>query len=97
MDPQYVLISTQINWACGPTLVGDADSEPELMSYLNATKISRLGNNFSEYSTDWAPPKVLNMLAKRGYRVVGIAGVGQTCIWTLFKDTSTQAEIHHTQ
>lgn len=86
-DPAYVIISTQINWACGPTVVGDTDANPELMEYLSAKKITRLGNNFSEYSTDLAPLKVINMLATRGYRVVGMAGVGQTCIWTLFKES----------
>lgn len=66
----------------------NALSFSDLMIYLNATKISRLGNNFSEYSTDWAPQKVLNMLAQRGYRCICMAGVGQTCIWTLFKHDS---------
>ncbi len=29
---------------------------------------------------------VLNKLSIKGYKVVAMTGVGQTCIWTLYKD-----------
>ncbi len=31
------------------------------------------------------PRVCLNRLEKRGYHVVAMTGVGQTCIWTLFR------------
>ena len=32
------------------------------------------------------PPRiVLDKLELRGYHVIGMTGVGQTCIWTLYK------------
>ncbi|XP_023235329.1 GTP cyclohydrolase 1 feedback regulatory protein-like [Centruroides sculpturatus] len=81
----YVLISTQIRLEIGPTIVGDKDSDPELMEHLGARKMIQLGNDFPEYRTEDPPRKVLDKLAERGYRVVAMAGIGQTCIWTLFK------------
>ena len=41
------------------------------------------------YKTPDVPRVVLNKLAQRGYRVVSSAGVGQTCIWTLYKEEGT--------
>ena len=33
------------------------------------------------------PPRiVLDKLELRGYHVIGMTGVGQTCIWTLYKE-----------
>ncbi|CAD5219818.1 unnamed protein product [Bursaphelenchus okinawaensis] len=81
--PKYILVSTQIRTENGPTIVGDADSDPALMCQLEATLESRLGNNFAEFVTSWAPRKVLNELAKMNYRVVAMSGIGQTCVWTL--------------
>ncbi|KAH7725347.1 GTP cyclohydrolase 1 feedback regulatory protein-like protein [Aphelenchoides avenae] len=93
MPVDHVLVSTQIRCESGPTIVGDADSDPELMKYLSAKHVSRLGNQFTEYITDLTPREVLNRLSKRGYAVLGTTGVGQTCIWTLGKDMAPRSEI----
>ncbi|XP_052001464.1 GTP cyclohydrolase 1 feedback regulatory protein [Xyrauchen texanus] len=85
---QYILISTQIRLETGPTMVGDANSDPSVMNYLGARKTTILGNNFSEYHVDEPPRLVLDKLEKIGYRVVSMTGVGQTLVWCLHKDTS---------
>ncbi|XP_061226947.1 GTP cyclohydrolase 1 feedback regulatory protein [Neopsephotus bourkii] len=82
----YVLISTQIRLEVGPTMVGDEHSDPDLMSFLGATKRNMLGNHFWEYYVTDAPRVVLNKLESRGYRVVSMTGVGQTLVWCLHKD-----------
>ncbi|VDI56206.1 Hypothetical predicted protein [Mytilus galloprovincialis] len=69
----------------GPTFVGDEWSEPKLMEYLGATKMKALGNNFTEWRSEDCARVVLNKLEKKGYKVVSMTGVGQTCIWTLNK------------
>ncbi|XP_059176910.1 GTP cyclohydrolase 1 feedback regulatory protein-like isoform X4 [Physella acuta] len=85
----YVIISTQIRLDVGPTVVGDEWSDRELMEYLDATLIKQLGNNYSaQYRTEAAPRVVLEKLEKRGYKLVAMTGVGQTCIWTLHKEIS---------
>ena len=38
-----------------------------------------------EYRTTDVPRLVLNKLEERGYNVVGVTGLGQTMVWTLFK------------
>ncbi|KAL5009169.1 hypothetical protein ScPMuIL_014750 [Solemya velum] len=81
----YILISTQIRLECGPTVVGDEWSDEELMQFLGATMTRTLGNNFLEYRTADAPRVVMNKLEQKGYSVVAMTGVGQTCIWTLHK------------
>lgn len=43
----------------------------------------------TEWRTDHPPRVVLNKLLDEGYRVVGMAGIGQTCAWTLFKDNTS--------
>ncbi|XP_059176908.1 uncharacterized protein LOC131956470 isoform X2 [Physella acuta] len=84
----YVIISTQIRLDVGPTVVGDEWSDRELMEYLDATLIKQLGNNYAQYRTEAAPRVVLEKLEKRGYKLVAMTGVGQTCIWTLHKEIS---------
>ncbi|XP_055335293.1 GTP cyclohydrolase 1 feedback regulatory protein-like isoform X2 [Paramacrobiotus metropolitanus] len=81
----YLLISTEIRLETGPTIVGDADADPELMEYLGAKLLTFYGNTFPEYRTPDVPRVVLDKLALRGYRVVTMSGIGQTCIWTLYK------------
>lgn len=81
----YVIVTTQIRTENGPTVVGDEYADPELMTYLGATKARLLGNEFPEYRTDDPPRIVLNKLEQRGYIVVAMAGIGQTCVWTLHK------------
>ncbi|ESO90063.1 hypothetical protein LOTGIDRAFT_192160 [Lottia gigantea] len=81
----YILISTHSRLECGPTVVGDEWSDQELMEYLGATLSKQLGNNFLEYKTQDPARIVLNKLEMKGYRVVGMSGSGQTCIWTLHK------------
>ncbi|KAL4238373.1 hypothetical protein ACF0H5_003083 [Mactra antiquata] len=86
----FILISTQIRLECGPTMVGDEWSDPEVMAYLGATKEKVLGNNFYEYKTVDPPRLVLNKLETLGYSLVSCTGIGQTCVWTLHKpDTTT--------
>ncbi|XP_013412749.1 GTP cyclohydrolase 1 feedback regulatory protein [Lingula anatina] len=79
----FVIISTQIRLEKGPTVVGDADSDPELMKFLGAELVQQLGNDFSQYEVSCSPRVVLNQLEKKGYKVLGMTGIGQTCIWTL--------------
>ncbi|CAO4374608.1 hypothetical protein L5515_011911 [Caenorhabditis briggsae] len=81
----YILISTQIRMECGPTMVGDGESDAKLMEKLEAKLMKQLGNEFQEYITKWSPRKVLNQLEKEGWQVVAMAGIGQTCAWTLYK------------
>lgn len=81
----YVLVSTQIRLENGPTIVGDVDSDPILMEYLNAKPSKQLGNNFVEYITPDLPRVVLNKLEEKGFKVVGVCGIGQTCAWTMYK------------
>ncbi|XP_034234996.1 GTP cyclohydrolase 1 feedback regulatory protein-like [Thrips palmi] len=89
----YVLVTTQIRLENGPTFVGDEHSDPELMQYLDARKVTEPGNNFSTYLTDLNVRQVLNQLEKRCYSLVGMSGMGQTCVWTMWKSpTSTNEE-----
>nr|CCC86614.1 GTP-cyclohydrolase feedback regulatory protein [Teladorsagia circumcincta] len=82
----YMLISTQIRLEVGPTFVGDGESDKELMARLRANPSRQLGNEFVEYVTALAPRQVLDLLEKEGWKVVGMAGIGQTCAWTLHKE-----------
>ncbi|XP_074005728.1 GTP cyclohydrolase 1 feedback regulatory protein isoform X1 [Numenius arquata] len=70
----------------GPTMVGDEHSDPNLMSFLGATKRNMLGNHFWEYYVNDAPRVVLDKLESCGYRVVSMTGVGQTLVWCLHKE-----------
>ncbi|XP_070576966.1 GTP cyclohydrolase 1 feedback regulatory protein-like isoform X1 [Ptychodera flava] len=81
----YILISTQIRLECGPTVCGDEHADPEIMEYLGAKLVTHLGNNFPEYTCPDVPRIILNKLEKIGYRVAGMTGIGQTCIWTMYK------------
>ncbi len=38
-----------------------------------------------EWRTELVPRMVLNKLEQKGYSVVAMTGVGQTCIWTVHK------------
>ena len=38
-----------------------------------------------EWRTDSVPRIVIDRLERRGYSVVSMTGVGQTCIWTLHR------------
>ncbi|GAB1609729.1 GTP cyclohydrolase 1 feedback regulatory protein-like isoform X1 [Argonauta hians] len=86
----YVLVSTQIRLENGPTMVGDEWNDVELMEYLGASLCKELGTNYIEYRTPDPPRTVLNKLELRGYSMVGMAGVGQTCIWTMHKPASKE-------
>lgn len=81
----YMFVSTQINLDSGPTCVGDSDSDPELMRYLQAEKITELGKSYSSYRTKLMPRLVLDLLEEKGWKVVTCTGIGQTCLWTLHK------------
>lgn len=67
---EHVLLSTQIRCETGPTVVGDAESDPILMQALEAKKVYRLGNTFAEYITEWAPRRVLDRLSELGFRLI---------------------------
>ena len=45
-----------------------------------------------EWRTDDVPRTVIDRLERRGYSVVCMTGVGQTCIWTLRRPFSTQEQ-----
>lgn len=81
-DDWLIVLSWQEN---GPTIVGDEHSDPGLMTALNADRVRQQGNNFDEWITEDIPRVVLQKLSVKGYRVVGMAGIGQTCAWTLYK------------
>jgi len=66
----YILISTQIRLENGPTIVGDANSDLEIMTYLGAKLVQHLGNNFAEYNCAEPPRVVLDKLEKIGYRLL---------------------------
>lgn len=89
----YVLVSTKIRLETGPTTVGDVDSDPQLMEYLGAKPGQQLGNNFVEYISLDVPRVVLNKLELKGYKVVGMTGIGQTCAWTMYKPDEDQSAI----
>lgn len=71
---------------CGPTVVGDGDIDPDLMSFLNAKRREDRLTKIVTYTTDLAPRCVLNLLEKKGWSVVSSTGFEQTCVWTLHKD-----------
>jgi hypothetical protein len=45
------------------------------------------------YVAEHPPRLILNKLEVRGYRLVGMSGIGQTCIWTMHKPLGDQWEI----
>ncbi|XP_033625983.1 GTP cyclohydrolase 1 feedback regulatory protein-like isoform X2 [Asterias rubens] len=79
----YIFVSTQIRLECGPTICGDEHSDPELMNYLGAKLVKQMGNNFTEWRTEYLPRLVLDLLEERGYKVIASTGMGQTMVWTL--------------
>ncbi|KAI6171771.1 GTP cyclohydrolase 1 feedback regulatory protein [Aphelenchoides besseyi] len=96
---EYILVSTQIRCETGPCVVGDEESDPVLMATVDGSLVSRLGNTYSEYVTQWPVRRVLNRLAQSGFRVIAMSGIGQTwlvSIWTLgreCKPTSLSTEL----
>ncbi|KAJ7379825.1 hypothetical protein OS493_012573 [Desmophyllum pertusum] len=82
----YVLVSTQIRLASGPTTCGDEWADIEVMKYLGAELIHTFGNTFKEYISQDPPRAVLNKLDKIGYKVIAATGIGQTIVWTVHKD-----------
>ncbi|RUS84964.1 hypothetical protein EGW08_007275 [Elysia chlorotica] len=88
----YIIISIQVRLDVGPTFVGDEWSDPELMEFLNASLIKQLGNNYAQYKTDLPPRQVMDRLETKGFKLVAMTGVGQTCIWTMHKEASACSE-----
>ncbi|XP_042203442.1 GTP cyclohydrolase 1 feedback regulatory protein-like [Homarus americanus] len=81
----YMIISCEFKMETGPTYVGDGLSDAALMAELEAKIIKDpVKSNSIKYSTQWAPRCVLNFLEKKGWQVITSAGVGQSCIWTLY-------------
>jgi len=83
----HVIVTAQIRIETGPTYVGDEHSDPELMLKLEADKFKEPGNNFFVYRSKLLPRQILDRLEYLGYRIAGVAGIGQTCMWTLFKES----------
>ena len=63
------------------TVAGPEESRRRLVHYF-------LPVSSEEYRCSEPPRVVLDKLEKRGYRVVSMTGVGQTCIWTLHCEDS---------
>ncbi|CAF3633122.1 unnamed protein product [Rotaria sordida] len=82
----YLFISTRTRLESGPTIVGDEQTDPEIMAHLGAQLFHEKCNNFSEYRTDDCARIVLDKLEQLGYHVISMTGIGQTCIWLLHKD-----------
>nr|CAD2154252.1 unnamed protein product [Meloidogyne enterolobii] len=83
---EHIFVSTQFRCETGPTVVGDHESNPELMALVGAKMVMQLGNRFAEYITEWTPRKVLDRLSELGFRVISSTGAGQTIIWTLGRE-----------
>ncbi|KAL3088357.1 hypothetical protein niasHT_023917 [Heterodera trifolii] len=86
MPFEHLLVSTQIRCETGPTVVGDANSDQKLMALLEAQKVHRFGNTFPEFLTEWPPRKVLDRLSDWSFSICGMAGAGQTVIWTMRRE-----------
>lgn len=70
----------------GPTTVGDFKSDPQLMARLGATLTGVGVRELAEYETRLTPREVLNILEKEGWKLVGVAGCGNGCVWTLHRE-----------
>jgi len=82
--------------------VGDELSDPALMSAIGAKLVCRPGDLYKQYMVDSPPRVVLDQLTAlvcptvtnrilsnnvtQGFRIISSTGVGQTLIWTLFKE-----------
>jgi hypothetical protein len=44
----------------------------------------------SVYVAEHPPRLILNKLEARDYKLVGMSGIGQTCIWTMHKPLQDQ-------
>eukprot|EP00088_Acartia_fossae_P015671 TRINITY_DN18625_c0_g1_i3.p1 TRINITY_DN18625_c0_g1~~TRINITY_DN18625_c0_g1_i3.p1 ORF type:complete len:106 (-),score=4.74 TRINITY_DN18625_c0_g1_i3:223-501(-) len=81
----YIFVSTLFRLENGPCIVGDQNSDPQLMKYLGAESKRENGQLFSIWETKLLPRDVLNKLELKGYKVVSTSGIGQTFVITLFK------------
>ncbi|XP_039248968.2 GTP cyclohydrolase 1 feedback regulatory protein-like [Styela clava] len=84
----YLLVSTLVRLEIGPTIVGDEQSDPDLMTKIGAVLGQQKGCPFKEYTVSDPPRIVLNKLEKLGYSVINTSGIGQTIVWTLHKPIS---------
>ncbi|XP_063603593.1 GTP cyclohydrolase 1 feedback regulatory protein-like isoform X2 [Penaeus indicus] len=82
----YMLVSKSLRLDCGPTIVGDSDSDPDLMFILKADALKDPFTKIVSYTTKLAPRRVLNLLEEKGWSVVSSAGFGETCVWTLHRN-----------
>ncbi|CAJ0928831.1 unnamed protein product, partial [Mesorhabditis belari] len=83
----YLLVSTVIRLGSGPTMIGDVDTTTEeIASAVDAELKQELGHAVPEWTSPHPPGKVLNILEKLGWHVQSTAGVGQTLVWTLYKE-----------
>lgn len=62
------------------TFIAQLDQNVFIISFSKLVKV------LQEYMTNLTPREVLNLLEKEGWKVIGMAGIGQTCAWTLHKD-----------
>ena len=81
----YLLVSTTIRLENGPTIIGDSDINPDLAADLGAKKVTYPGHTFSHYETPDPPRIVLDKLDKMGYKLISTTGMGQTCVFTMYK------------
>jgi len=81
----YMLVTTHIRLEAGPCIVGDEQSDPELMKILEAEKKQENGQFFKVWETQLLPRQVLDRLEQVGYLVVQTTGIGQTFAVTLRK------------
>jgi len=86
----YVFVSTLFRLENGPCIVGDQNSDPDLMKYLGANAKKETGQLFSIWETNLLPRQVLDKLEIKGYKVISTSGVGQTFVITLHKQMQTE-------
>ncbi|VDN32304.1 unnamed protein product [Cylicostephanus goldi] len=79
----YMLVCSQIPIEDGPTTIGNIDIDSALAERLEAQP-SRMFFTIT-YLTNLGPQVVLNILEREGWKVIGVAGTGNACIWTLHR------------
>ena len=75
-DKAFSETSTYIEFWCSQ------ESAQHVVGDLSVKLVSD-GNSYNiTYKTTEAPYYVLSRLKEKGYRVVGVSSVGETCVWT---------------
>jgi len=89
----YVLVMVEVSLFVGPVLVGDEDSDVNLMKALGAKLVPRTGQLYNQWIVYDAPRNVLNKLDTFGFKVVTSTGVGQSLVWTMHLDDMAHARL----